>query len=353
MIHPVVNVILFCLYTPIIYLCSSQGTINPPENVSAVLAFGDSFLDTGNNNYIITPGKANFLPYGKDFMGGKPTGRFSNGKNIADFFAEGLGVKEYLPAYLDPSLQDNDFLTGVSFASGGSGYDPLTSTVSSAIPMLDQLNLFKQYIGNLTRIVGEEGVMNIMNNSVSLVCASTNDLIISLPARSLQYDVDTYDRMLFNLTLNFIKELYNLGARKIAVFGAPPTGCLPAERTLFGGVLRMCVQKQNEAAVLYNSMLKEQLQILASSLPQSRIAFVDFYNPLVNIINNPQQYGLQVTDRGCCGTGLLEVVFLCNRLSPTCPDDSKYFFWDSIHLSEIGCNIFVNQSLPGLVDNLF
>lgn len=73
--------------------------------------------------------------------------------------------------------------------------------------MLDQLNLFKQYIGNLTRIVGEEGVMNIMNNSVSLVCASTNDLIISLPARSLQYDVDTYDRMLFNLTLNFIKVL--------------------------------------------------------------------------------------------------------------------------------------------------
>ncbi|KAL7613001.1 GDSL esterase/lipase At5g42170 [Lactuca sativa] len=352
MILLVVNVILFCLYASIC-LCSSQGTINPPEKVSAVLAFGDSFLDPGNNDYITTPLKANFLPYGKDFMGGKPTGRFSNGKNIGDFFAEGLGVKEYLPAFLDPSLQENDLLTGVSFASGGSGYDPLTSTVSAAIPILDQLNLFKQYIGNLTRIVGEEAVTNIMKNSVSVVCSSTNDLVISLPARSVLIDVPTYDRMLVNLTLNFIQELYKLGARKIVVFSAPPTGCLPIERTLNGGILRMCDQKENEAAQLYNNMVKEQLPVLASSLPKSRIALVDFYNPLINIINNPQQYGFQVVNRGCCGTGLVEVSFLCNRLSPTCPDDTKYFFWDSFHLTEIGCNIFVNQTLPSLVNSLF
>jgi len=38
-----------------------------------------------------------------------------------------FGVKKILPAYLDPKLQPQDLLTGVSFASGGSGYDPLTS----------------------------------------------------------------------------------------------------------------------------------------------------------------------------------------------------------------------------------
>jgi hypothetical protein len=42
---------------------------------------------------------------------------------------EDLGVKELLPAYRDPTLQPEDFLTGVSFASGGAGYDPLTSTI--------------------------------------------------------------------------------------------------------------------------------------------------------------------------------------------------------------------------------
>lgn len=54
----------------------------------------------------------------------------------------------------------------------------------------------------------------------------------------------------------------------------------------------MCDQKENEAAQLYNNMVKEQLPVLASSLPKSRIALVDFYNPLINIINNPQQYGI-------------------------------------------------------------
>jgi hypothetical protein len=43
---------------------------------------------------------------------------------------EELGIKELLPAYLDPNLQPSDLLTGVCFASGGAGYDPLTSQTS-------------------------------------------------------------------------------------------------------------------------------------------------------------------------------------------------------------------------------
>nr|POF18355.1 protein free1 [Quercus suber] len=41
---------------------------------------GDSIVDIGNNNHINTLIKCNFPPYGKDFQGGKPTGRFSNGR---------------------------------------------------------------------------------------------------------------------------------------------------------------------------------------------------------------------------------------------------------------------------------
>ena len=43
---------------------------------------------------------------------------------------EELGIKELLPAYKDPTLQPKDLLTGVSFASGGSGYDALTPKVT-------------------------------------------------------------------------------------------------------------------------------------------------------------------------------------------------------------------------------
>lgn len=38
-----------------------------------------------------------------------------------------LGIKPLLPPYADPNLQLEDLLTGVNFASGGAGFDPLTS----------------------------------------------------------------------------------------------------------------------------------------------------------------------------------------------------------------------------------
>lgn len=38
-----------------------------------------------------------------------------------------IGVKQYVPAYLDPNLSLEDLTTGVSFGSAGTGYDPLTA----------------------------------------------------------------------------------------------------------------------------------------------------------------------------------------------------------------------------------
>ena len=66
---------------------STGSTTRLPNNetVPAVIIFGDSIVDTGNNNYIETVAKCDFTPYGRDYIGGKPTGRFSNGKVPADF----------------------------------------------------------------------------------------------------------------------------------------------------------------------------------------------------------------------------------------------------------------------------
>ena len=40
-----------------------------------------------------------------------------------------MGVKKNVPPYLDPSLTIEDLMTGVSFASAGAGFDPLTSQI--------------------------------------------------------------------------------------------------------------------------------------------------------------------------------------------------------------------------------
>lgn len=53
--------------------------------VPALIIFGDSVVDVGNNNNLTTLIKANFLPYGRDYVTHRPTGRFCNGKLATDF----------------------------------------------------------------------------------------------------------------------------------------------------------------------------------------------------------------------------------------------------------------------------
>lgn len=101
--------------------------------VPAIIVFGDSSVDAGNNNFIPTVARSNFKPYGRDFAGGKPTGRFSNGRIATDFMSEALGLKPTIPAYLDPAYNISDFAVGVTFASAGTGYDNATSDVLVSI----------------------------------------------------------------------------------------------------------------------------------------------------------------------------------------------------------------------------
>lgn len=62
----------------------------PPSGpkVPALFTFGDSIVDTGNNNYISTITRSNFAPYGREFPGHKATGRFSDGRISMDFLGE-------------------------------------------------------------------------------------------------------------------------------------------------------------------------------------------------------------------------------------------------------------------------
>lgn len=59
------------------------------NNVPASFVFGDSLVDVGNNNYIVSLAKANHDPFGIDF--GMPTGRFSNGRTVVDVISESFG----------------------------------------------------------------------------------------------------------------------------------------------------------------------------------------------------------------------------------------------------------------------
>ncbi|KAM5546836.1 GDSL esterase/lipase EXL3-like [Rosa sericea] len=316
----------------VIFLSHNVAAVTPATNKTtrAVFTFGDSIMDTGNNDYIISIAKSNFPPYGRDFVGGKPTGRFSNGKVPSDFAAEIFGVKKILPAYLDPKLQLQDLLTG------------------SVLSLPDQLDLFKKYKSKITAAVGNERTATILAKSISFLSMGSNDLAInyfSTPLRSPHYDIPAYTDLMIESASNFLQELYALGARVIGVVCIPPIGCLPAQRTLNGGIKRACYETANQAAILFNSKLSHLIDSLNERLPEAHLMYMDNYSPLLSLIQNPAQYGFEVVDKGCCGTGDLEFGPLCNKVTPgTCNDVSKYIFWDSFHPTEKAYRILTSIS---------
>jgi hypothetical protein len=65
------------------------GAVNVSSrpSVPAIFAFGDSSMDTGENNYVSTSTRADFLPYGMTHFK-RPTGRFCDGRLVVDFLGE-------------------------------------------------------------------------------------------------------------------------------------------------------------------------------------------------------------------------------------------------------------------------
>lgn len=62
----------------------SGGYAQDTTLVPAIITFGDSAVDVGNNDYLPTLFRADYPPYGRDFVNRKPTGRFCNGKLATD-----------------------------------------------------------------------------------------------------------------------------------------------------------------------------------------------------------------------------------------------------------------------------
>lgn len=83
----------------------------------------------------------------------------------------------------------------------------------------------------------------------------------------------------------------SLGARQIAVAGAPPVGCVPSQRLIAGGVRRQCATDRNQLALLYNRKLNQEINKLAGRLPGVNIFYMDLYSILADMIQRYHALG--------------------------------------------------------------
>lgn len=93
-----------------------------------------------------------------------------------------------------------------------------------------------------------------------------------------------------------LQDLWELGARRIAVVGLPPMGCLPLVITLHSKnafLRRGCIELYSSVARDYNHMLQIQVDSKQTLLANqgARIYYVDIYGPVMNLINNHVNLG--------------------------------------------------------------
>ncbi|KAM0037729.1 putative triacylglycerol lipase [Helianthus debilis subsp. tardiflorus] len=322
--------------------------INGDPLVPAICIFGDSVMDTGNNNHLKTLFRANFLPYGRDFEAHKPTGRFCNGKLAADYIAEYIGFETYPPPYLSTS-NVSLLLGGANFASAGSGYAHQTARLYKAISLPRQLLYYQEWQNQVVGMVGNERAKAIFSSGIHILSAGTSDFLQNYyinPALKKLYTPSKIAHILLTSYYTFVENLYELGVRRIGVTTLPPVGCLPGSITVFGSGKNECVHRINKDAVMFNNKLNDTSQDLVANYPDLKLVVFDIYHPLLNLITKPSDNGFFESRRGCCGSGIVETSLFCNARSiGTCSNATGYVFWDGFHPTEAANQILAQNLL--------
>ncbi|KAH0775891.1 hypothetical protein KY290_007302 [Solanum tuberosum] len=321
----------------------------------AFFVFGDSLVDSGNNNYLATTARADSPPYGIDYPTRRATGRFSNGYNIPDIISQQIGSSESPLPYLSPSLTGQRLLVGANFASAGIGILNDTGVqFINIIRMPQQLDYFRQYQRRVSGLIGEASTQRLVNQALVLMTLGGNDFVnnyflVPNSARSRQFSIPDYVPFLIREYRKILMTVYNLGGRRVIVTGTGPLGCVPAElaqRSRNGE----CSPELQQAAALFNPQLMQMLQGLNRELGSNVFIAANTQQMHTNFITNPQAYGFITSKVACCGQGPYNGLGLCTPLSNLCPNRDLYAFWDPFHPSEKANKIIVQQIMSGTTE---
>ncbi|XP_010541146.1 PREDICTED: GDSL esterase/lipase At4g30140-like [Tarenaya hassleriana] len=307
------------------------GAAARAQEVPCYFVFGDSFSDSGNNNYLLNQIRANYLPYGIDFPKG-PTGRYTNGRTIPDFLAEFLGFTDFIPPFAEISL--TQVSSGVNYASGGSGI-----LDESGKQKGDNIEFNRQIQNHLTAITWASVPKQRLKECLYTVYIGTNDYnnnyFKSPPFWSgLLFTPDEFADILIARYASQLKVLYVLGARKVALFGLSKLGCIPAKITTGGG----CDEDANAAVELFNNRLRALVDDLNESLAGGKFTYVDMFQ-------TPSPASLGLRNDSCCTLKPSES--LCAPNQPDVKDPSKYAYWDAVHDTEVVNSLVAKSAFTG------
>ncbi|XP_057521582.1 GDSL esterase/lipase At5g37690 [Amaranthus tricolor] len=323
------------------------------ENELVTFVFGDSLTEVGNNNYLqYSLAKSNYPWYGIDFLGGKSTGRFTNGRTIGDIISAKLGIQSP-PPYLSLSPNDDKLLEGVNYASGGAGI--LNDTGLYFLQRLsfdDQINSFGNTTLAIKAKVGKEAANELLNKAVYFVGIGSNDYVNNylqpFMVAGQEYSHDEFvDVLTVTLEQQLVK-LHQLGARKVIFHGLGPLGCIPSQRVK--SRKGMCLTEVNKWAQQFNFKVQKLVLNLNNRLTDANFVFADTYQHVLDLITNPQSFGFKVSNTSCCNVDT-SIGGLCLPNAKVCKNRKDYVFWDAFHPSDAANAVLAEKLFTSLFPN--
>ncbi|XP_058077022.1 GDSL esterase/lipase At5g55050-like [Magnolia sinica] len=340
---------------PFLFFLLSLSFFATSTAVPAIFIFGDSTADVGNNNFLSnTISKADFPHNGIDFPHSRPTGRFSNGYNSADFLAKLHGFRRSPPAFLSlPNASfRKKFFTGVNFAGGGSGLLEITGIIlGEVISMKEQVENFAMVCSNLTAHRGSEATEMLLSKSLFLISIGSNDIFQDFffygPTNSAHKD-----RFIARLASEYkdhlkVSNIYKLGARKFGIISVPPIGCCPYQR-LKNDTTWGCLEDMNESARRFYHATDVLLRELSSELKGMKYSLGNAYEMVIDVIDHPDRHGFKNITSACCGGGKLNGETECDRQADLCSNRRDYLFWDMFHPTQAASKMAADTLYAGL-----
>ncbi|KAJ6881947.1 GDSL esterase/lipase [Populus alba x Populus x berolinensis] len=332
----------------IVTFCEQDHVHGEPK-VPCYFIFGDSLVDSGNNNNLETVAKVNYPPYGIDFPGG-PTGRFTNGRTLgfklsAQLLLTGelLGFDDFIPSFLTV-LNSSEILKGVNYASGSAGIRQETGKqLGVNLELSKQLENHQTIVSRIVDMLGNESAANHLNQCFYWSVTGSNDYLNNyfMPQyynTSSQYTPDKYAEELIKQYSQQIMTLYNSGARKVAVNGIGPIGCAPYSTANYDTKGSLCVDYMNDAVNYFNSRLVSLVDHLNNDLADARFIYL-------NAIGFGSEYtaspGFSFELNGCCK---VNEHGQCIPNETPCSFRTLNLFWDLFHPTEISNKLSATSS---------
>ncbi|KAK9706879.1 hypothetical protein RND81_07G158000 [Saponaria officinalis] len=244
-----------------------------------------------------------------------------------------LGIQGLIPPF--SNAFGSEILKGVNYASGGAGLlSESGSHLGDRIWLARQVSNYGKTIEELGSYV-EGPVTDYLSKCLYTMNIGSNDYINNYFMPQFYSTKNLISPDLFAETLvaeyeQQLKQLYESGARKTAIFGLSLIGCIPMELRMNNATF--CVKEINKAVHLFNQKLLQLVDSLNVKFVGAKFTFIDIAaiqsaTPIFIVFSFTGPF----TDVTCCKIGS---DFQCEPSVRPCHFRKLHAFMDGIHPTE-------------------